>query len=165
MINTKLIFERFLQKQRFKIVEKPYLVGEILDFGGNEGELAELVNGNYTLVNYDHAPMEGKTFDNIIALAVIEHIHKVDVYSLFSKFRNQISINGHIVVTTPTPRSKFVLELLANIHILEKENILEHKHYWKEDELYDLARQTKFEIVQYRKFQLGYNQICIFKPI
>ena len=34
--------EKFLQNYRFKIV-KPYLNGDVLDFGGNKGELKKFV--------------------------------------------------------------------------------------------------------------------------
>ena len=111
MINTKIFLEKFLQNQRFKIINKSFLKGSVLDFGGNEGELKSFVKGEYTLVNYDHSPMEGKLFDNIITLAVIEHMEIIQVFDIFKKFRNQIAPEGHIVVTTPTPMSKPILEI------------------------------------------------------
>jgi hypothetical protein len=73
MINSSRLLEGYLQQSRFKQVQ-PYLNGDVLDFGGNKGELKKFVNGTYTLVNYDHSPMQNKTFDTVVALAVIEHI-------------------------------------------------------------------------------------------
>ena len=64
MIDSKKKLENLLQGYRFNKVKK-YLIGDVLDFGGNEGELKIFVKGNYTLVNYDHSPMFNKTFDNL----------------------------------------------------------------------------------------------------
>lgn len=163
MINTKLFLEKFLQRQRFKRVEKKYLRGSILDFGGNEGELKAYVEGDYTVVNYDHSPLEGKIFNHIIALAVIEHIPFEEVFSIFKKFGEHLLPSGCVVLTTPTPASKPVLELLASLRLLDRENILEHQHYWSKTELYRLASASGMEVVEYKTFQLGFNQLCILE--
>jgi 2-polyprenyl-3-methyl-5-hydroxy-6-metoxy-1,4-benzoquinol methylase len=163
MINTKLFLEKFLQKQRFKRIDKQYLSGSVLDFGGNEGELGAYVDGEYTVVNYDHSPLAGKTFHNIIALAVIEHIRFEEVFSIFKKFREHLHPSGYVVLTTPTPASKPVLELLAFLHLLDRENIQEHQHYWSKQDLYQLATASDMEVVEYKTFQFGFNQLCILR--
>jgi len=160
MINSKKFLEAFLQKERFKRV-LPFLKGSVLDFGGNDGELKPYVTGTYTLVNYDHAPMENKTFDTIVALAVIEHIPVDDVFAIFKKFK--LNPGGIIFLTTPTPLSKPLLEFLAFLRILDKQNIEEHKHYWTKEEIYTLAETNKLKVKKYKKFQLGMNQYAILE--
>ena len=160
MIDTSYILENFLQKYRFSMV-KNYITGDVLDFGGNEGELCEFVSGEYTVVNYDHRPMKNKMFDSIISLAVVEHIEVKEVFEIFKKFKKHLKPNGHIYLTTPTPKSKPVLELLASIGFLEKENIDEHKHYWNSKDLYLLAKKTGFKIKEYSTFQYGFNQAAL----
>jgi hypothetical protein len=161
MINTRMPLEKLLQKFRFARV-KNILNGDVLDFGGNEGELSQFVQGEYTIVNYDHSPMIGKKFDTIVLLAVIEHINVEDVYSIFNKFSYHLNKEGKIILTTPTPQSKWLLELLAGLHILDKQNIEEHKHYWDKKDLNDLAIKNGFKVMKYEKFQLGFNQFSIF---
>lgn len=163
MIDTKIFLENFLQKARFKRINPICLKGRVLDFGGNKAELEPLIDGTYTLVNYDHTPMEGKIFDNIISLAVIEHIPVEEVYNIFNKFSTQLSTSGNIFITTPTPASKPVLEMLASIGLLDKENIKEHKHYWNKKELFDLASASGLEVIAYKRFQFGFNQSCLFR--
>jgi 2-polyprenyl-3-methyl-5-hydroxy-6-metoxy-1,4-benzoquinol methylase len=162
MINSSRFIEGFLQKQRFKKVI-PLLKGDVLDFGGNEGELREYIKGDYTVVNYDHAPMEGKTFDTIVALAVIEHIEIADVFSIFHKFKSKLNPGGQIFLTTPTKMAKPVLEFMAAIKIVDKENIEEHKHYWNRAEIHDLAHKNGFRVKKYKKFQIGFNQYALFE--
>jgi len=162
MIDSKKIVEKLLQQFRFNKV-KPYLVGDVLDFGGNEGELKPFVKGNYTIVNYDHSPMFNKTFDTIVLLAVIEHMEVSDVFDTLKEFKVALRENGNIFLTTPTPSSKLILETLAFFRILDKQNIEEHKHYWNQDELTNLALQSGFDVVKYKKFQFGLNQYIILK--
>ena len=160
MIDSSKVFEKLLQNFRFNRV-KNLLIGDVLDFGGNEGELNQLVKGNYTIVNYDHSPMEGKEFDTIVLLAVIEHIEVSEVYLIFDKFSKHLKKGGKILLTTPTPKSKWILELLASIGILDKQNIEEHKHYWDEKDIINLANKNSFQLIEYKKFQIGFNQFAI----
>ena len=162
MINTGMPLERYLQKQRFSKVRE-YLKGDVLDFGGNDGELKQFVEGDYTLVNYDHSPMEGKTFDTIVLLAVIEHLHAKNIYDVFEIFKQCLRKDGTIFLTTPTPKSKLLLEALASVSLLDKENIEEHKHYWTESDLYALAHKSGFEVLEYDTFQLGFNQLMVLR--
>ncbi|MBP9854307.1 MAG: methyltransferase domain-containing protein [Candidatus Omnitrophica bacterium] len=162
MINTSLFFEKFLQNYRFKMV-RPYLIGDVLDFGGNEGEIKSFVTGKYTVVNYDHSVMENVHCDTIISLAVIEHIPIDDVYKIFKKFKTILNHDGRIFLTTPTKAAKPVLEFLTFVGILDKANIDEHKYYWSKQDIYDLAQQTGFKVKKYKRFQCGFNQLAIFE--
>jgi 2-polyprenyl-3-methyl-5-hydroxy-6-metoxy-1,4-benzoquinol methylase len=162
MIPSNRRMEALLQKIRFQKV-LPYLKGDVLDFGGNDGELKQFVNGNYTLVNYDHTPMKGKSFDTIVALAVVEHIEVKDVYLIFKELESKLRPGGVIFLTTPTPLSKPILEFMAFINILDKENIREHKHYWTRKEIYDLAAKSSLQVKRYTRFQLGVNQLAVLE--
>lgn len=162
MIDSHKTLERLLQTLRFSKVRK-HLIGDVLDFGGNEGELGPFVKGDYTIVNYDHSPMYSKTFDTIVLLAVVEHIEVPGVFQAFRSFKKCLRNDGTIFLTTPTPASKPILEMLARFRILDKDNIAEHKHYWNRKELLTLAQETGYEVVEYRKFQLGFNQYLIVR--
>ena len=162
MIAASLFLEKFLQNYRFKMV-KPYLIGDVMDFGGNKGELKKYVSGTYLLVNYDHSIMDGISCDSIIVLAVIEHIEMDEVFKIFNTFKTILRPGGRIFLTTPTPLAKPILELLARVGFLEKDNIAEHKHYWTKAEITKLAVLNKFSVKRYSKFQLGCNQLAVFE--
>ena len=164
MMNSSLLLERFLQNYRFNMV-KPYLKGNVLDFGGNYGELGKYVSGRYLVVNYDHTAMNNKCFDIIIALAVIEHIHPDEVNLIFKKFKLILNKKGKIILTTPTRRAKLLLKAFALIGVLDKGAVAEHKHYWTKKELYIMAKRAGFVVTKYIKFQLGFNQFAILEHL
>jgi cyclopropane fatty-acyl-phospholipid synthase-like methyltransferase len=162
MIDSSMFLEKFLQDYRFKMV-RPYLIGDVMDFGGNKGELKKFVKGRYLIINYDHSLMEKDHFDTIVSLAVIEHIPFREVFNIFKKFKSVLNLSGRIFLTTPTKIAKPVLELWAFMGIVDKKNIAEHKHYWSKKEIYDLAEKTGFVVKKYRKFQLGFNQLAVLE--
>lgn len=162
MIDSSMFLEKFLQNYRFKMV-KPYLIGVVLDFGGNEGELKNLVKGKYLVINYDHSVMEDTNPDTIVSLAVIEHIEFDEVFKIFHKFKKILNKGGRIFLTTPTKMAKPVLEFLAFLGIVDKENIAEHKHYWSKKEIYDLANKTGFVVNKFKRFQVGFNQLAVLE--
>lgn len=162
MIDTTKWMEKFLQDQRFGIV-RPYLVGDVLDFGGNEGELGKYVAGHYQCVNYDHSTIENRKVDTIVSLATIEHLEVANVYEIFARFNEILSKGGHIAITTPAPSSKPVLEFMAFLGIVDRANIAEHKFYWSRKELGELAQLTGFVMTKHQQFQFGFNQLAIFE--
>ncbi len=84
MIDSSIYFENVFQNYRFRKVQ-PNLIGDVLDFGGNEGELKKLVKGKYLVVNDDHSIMEDTDVNTIVRLAVIEHISVEEVFKIFLK--------------------------------------------------------------------------------
>ncbi len=162
MMNSSIFLEKFLQNYRFKTA-KPYLIGDVLDFGGNDGELKKLVKGKYLVVNYNYSVMDKTHFDTIVILAVIEHLDFEEVFDIFLKFKKILNSNGRIFLTTPTKMARPILEFWARVGIVDKGNILEHRHYWTKNEIYCLARKTGFVVKRYKKFQIGFNQFAIFE--
>lgn len=158
MIPNKFM-ETFLQKRRFSKA-LPYIVGHVLDFGGNRGELENHLkhSASYTCINDENIP--DKKYDTVVALAVIEHLPVNRVYKVLQKFRKT---NGQVVITTPSKQSKPILEFMAWLGITDRENIREHKHYWNRKELFDLAKSTGFSVMRYKRFQFGLNQLFIIK--
>ncbi|MBU4380849.1 class I SAM-dependent methyltransferase [Candidatus Parcubacteria bacterium] len=162
MIDTSMFLEKYLQNYRFKMAA-PYLIGDVLDFGGNNGELKRLVKGKYLVVNYDHSVMKNAHCDTIVSLAVIEHISVKEVFKIFKKFKDILNMNGRIFITTPTKMAKPVLEFMTFFGIFDKENMGEHKHYWNEKDIRYLAKKAGFAVKKYKKFQFGFNQLAVFE--
>jgi len=162
MIDNPMFLDKLLQSYRFKMV-RPYLIGDVMDFGGNKGELKRFVEGRYLNVNYDHSVMENTHFDTIVCLAVIEHIEFDEVFKIFYKFKKILNREGRIFLTTPTKMAKPVLEFWAFLGVIDRGSIVEHKHYWSKKEIYQLANETGFVIKRFKKLQLGFNQLAVFE--
>ena len=153
--------EKILQKQRFSKV-LPYIRGNtLLDFGGNKGELKEFVTQEYTCCNHNYDMIGEKRFDCIVALAVIEHLYKEDFFKVMKMLVKHLNEKGRIIITTPAKPADFFLRIMAKFRILGKENLDEHKHYWNEEELLNLAEINGLQLKLYKKFQFGMNQLLI----
>lgn len=162
MLDSSRFINKFLQNRRFKQV-RPFLIGDVLDFGGNRGELRKFVRGDYLLVNYDYSAMSNARYDTIVCLAVIEHIDMTEVFKIFCKFKNILKKKGIIFLTTPTKAAKPILEFMAFMKIIDKASIVEHRHYWSKKEIYALAEKNGLIIKKYKKFQLGFNQLAVLE--
>lgn len=109
-------------------------------------------------------PFIPKTFDKIFMLAVLEHIPENSVNKLFLEFDRVLKDNGCIVLTTPTPFGKNILEFLAyKIHIISESEIRDHKKYYDKEEIIKLVNNSSFELMRYKLFQFGINSCAVLK--
>ncbi len=98
-------------------------------------------------------------FDAATSLAVIEHLPTDQVDAHLTAIRTVLRPGGVLFLTTPTPRSKPVLEFLAfRLKVISAHEIRDHRHYYDERELVELFRRNGFERVEHEHFQFGMNQ-------
>lgn len=114
----------------------------------------------------DRFEFPDRTFDQITLLAVIEHIPPDLVGPLFAEFRRVLKDDGSILVTTPTPASKPLLEFLAfKLKIISGPEIADHKHYYSRADLEALATGQRLTCTTYRTFQFGLNSFAALAKI
>jgi cyclopropane fatty-acyl-phospholipid synthase-like methyltransferase len=102
-------------------------------------------------------------FDQVTILAVLEHIPPDQLGPLFREFRRILKDDGRVLLTTPTPASKPLLEFLAfKLKIISGPEIADHKHYYSEADLRSLAAQQGFTCSAFEKFQFGLNCFAAF---
>lgn len=122
---------------------------------------------NIVLINYKYQgnlPLEGRFFDKVFLLAVLEHIEMKDVEALFLEFARILKKNGRIIITTPTPRCKAVLEFIAfKLKLVAEAEVADHKHYYVAEEIYDLAKAAGLKIIRSRLFQFGLNSLYVLE--
>ena len=98
------------------------------------------------------------SFDLVTILAVLEHIPPDQVDALFREFKRILTDGGQVLITTPTPAAKPVLEFLAfKLRLISQPEIADHKHYYSEADLRALAARHGLEFSAYHKFLFGYN--------
>lgn len=107
----------------------------------------------------DVADSEPGAYDAVTSLAVIEHLPPDRVAEHLDAIRTTLRPGGVLVLTTPTPRSKPVLEFLAfRLHVISAHEIRDHRHYYDGEELLALLADAGFERTSHTPFQLGLNQ-------
>jgi 2-polyprenyl-3-methyl-5-hydroxy-6-metoxy-1,4-benzoquinol methylase len=162
-LDSTILFESILQKMRFEKAAPHVRGSTLLDFGGNFGEFAKYVSQQYHLCNSDYSVLAGRSFDTITALAVLEHIKLSEIDQVIGMFRDHLNNEGRVVITTPASIAGPILSALSNIGLLDRKNIIEHKHYWNKKELFSLAEKNGFSVKHYSRFQLGGNQLLVLE--
>ncbi|MFA6518504.1 MAG: class I SAM-dependent methyltransferase [Candidatus Shapirobacteria bacterium] len=105
------------------------------------------------------------SFNKVVMLAVLEHIDLDKVSDLFAQFRRVLKTGGFLVMTTPTPPSKPMLEFMAKIGLIDKAQIDDHKKYYERKDVVKLAKETGFKMVSYKLFQFGLNSEIVFEKV
>jgi ubiquinone/menaquinone biosynthesis C-methylase UbiE len=111
----------------------------------------------------DRLDFPDATFNVVSILAVLEHIPLGQVDVLFREFSRVLAPGGRILITTPTPAAKPVLDFLAfKLHVISEPEIADHQHYYSESDLEALAGRHGLKVTTYRKFLFGFNCFASF---
>ncbi len=109
-------------------------------------------------------PLKENFFEKVFLLAVLEHIEDKDVQALFQEFHRILKKGGRVIITTPTPRAKAILEFLAfKLKVVTPEEVTDHKHYYIAKEIYDLAGANGLKIIKSKLFQFGLNSLYVLE--
>lgn len=102
------------------------------------------------------------SFDVVTSFAVIEHLPPEIVGDHLRSMLATLRPGGRIVLTTPTPRARPVLEFLAyRLHLISEYEIRDHRRYYDGTDLVELLSDAGFEGVGHSLFQVGLNQRVI----
>ena len=83
------------------------------------------------------------------SLAVIEHLPVDEVLSHLRDIGACLRPGGTLVLTTPTPAAKPVLEFLAfRLGVISQQEIADHRHYWNTKELRGALHQAGFSDIR-----------------
>jgi SAM-dependent methyltransferase len=179
------LLDKFIAQYRFLIAKDYICKGDVvLDIGcgvqhyllnygknkfqsgyGLDYDVRDSQDGNIRLFNYRYQgklPLLESFFDKVFMLAVLEHIEVNAVCGLFSELARVLRPNGKIIITTPTPRAKAILEFLAfKLKVVTVEEVIDHKHYYVANEILDLAKASGLKVIKASKFQLGLNSLYV----
>lgn len=117
---------------------------------------------NLKLVNNkdaDGLDVEEQCCDAVFMLAVLEHLDHP--YNLLKEIHRILKTGGTLCLTTPTPIAKPVLECMAKMRMINRDEILEHKHYYTNQEMQILMKQCGFLYCKYQRFCFGLNSLVI----
>ncbi len=101
-------------------------------------------------------PLDDDSVDTVTALAVVEHLN--DPEPFIREAHRILKPGGLLILTTPSPRARPLLEFLAyRIHVISEADIADHKHYYSSEELRELL--SPFATVDAQTFQFGFNHV------
>ena len=183
--------DKFIAKFRYKQVDKYVLRdNSIVDIGcGQEGTFLlkhkDIISTGYgfdykiqnhsidniTFINnknINKLPLENESIDLVFLNAVLEHLTEPE--KILSDCFRIVKKEGMVIITTPTPISKPLLEFLAfKLHIINEEEIKEHVHYYSRKDIDDLilklSESYKLEIIKYKRFEFGFNSLIVIKKL
>jgi SAM-dependent methyltransferase len=107
-------------------------------------------------------PIPDHVADAAVSLAVLEHL--TEPRGHLAELHRILRPNGVLLLTTPTARAKPVLEFIAyRLHLIDAEEIRDHKHYFSGPELNALVVDAGFDRsrVSWRQFSFGFNQLLV----
>lgn len=175
---TQGLLSPFLRRQRINAA-RPWLAGSVLDFGCGSGALAEFVPAaDYTGFDIDpqslanagalfpahhflHELPQTDKFDTVVSLAVIEHCK--DTNGFLRQLLGFTRAGGRIVLTTPHPAFEFAHDFGSRIGVFSHAASEEHEAMLDRKALYALAANQRLEVVNYRRFLFGANQLIVMQ--
>lgn len=127
-----------------------------INFKGVDLSVSKNVSG-VSLIEADISTWKpSQNYDAVLSLAVIEHL--VDSLGHFELMAKCLRKGGFIGLTTPGPQAHFVLDALARLGIFDRSEIEDHKLYLTETGIHQLAVDSGFSVLEFKRFSLGMNQ-------
>jgi 2-polyprenyl-3-methyl-5-hydroxy-6-metoxy-1,4-benzoquinol methylase len=177
------VLDRVLQRWRMAKVVPWLRTGmRVLDVGAADGTLARVVPGLREYVGLDpHAQpsvsadrrirmLAGRfpddappgPFDAVVMLAVLEHFPDDVLARAATACAELIAPGGYLLLTVPSPRVDDILAVLLKLRLLDGMGVEEH-HHFDVAATPDLFVGPAFELVVARHFQLGLNNLYVFR--
>jgi 2-polyprenyl-3-methyl-5-hydroxy-6-metoxy-1,4-benzoquinol methylase len=107
-------------------------------------------------------PFDKGTFDAVVLLATIEHIHDKSVIARESA--RLLRPGGRVIITVPSIFVDKILEVLLFLRFVDGMSLEEH-HQFNPDELPNIFKPEGFLLEKKQKFQFGLNNLFVFKRL
>lgn len=169
--------DRMLQLWRIRKV-RPFLHPgmRVLDIGCADGILRDTTSGLVGYVGIDpeangvdlirgvfpDALPEQEPFDAIVLLAVVEHVPAEGLRVFTNAVRSRLKPAGLVLITVPSPFVDRMLAVLKTLRLIEGMSLEQH-YGFKSARVAELFAAPEFELVTHRKFQLGLNNLFVFR--
>lgn len=178
--------DRLLQFWRFYKVKPHVATGAtVLDVGCADASLYHNIPGIKRYVGIDSCANQIQTeenfqiiqgsfpndlpsnlgsFDNVIMLAILEHIPESDYQSMARRCFDLLKPGGRLLITVPEPMVDNILHLLQRLRLIDGYDLgLEEHHAFDTQQVPRIFSQVGFHEHTRSKFQLGLNNLFVFE--
>lgn len=98
--------------------------------------------------------------DAVVALAFLEHVDFPG--EILREMVRTLKSGGRLILTTPTPRARKLLEFLAfDLGWLSQREIREHKNYFDRKDLVGMLSGLKLRSIKHCYFEFGLNNLLV----
>ncbi len=144
------------------------VLGDRISFGiGVEPLLSETIEGpRYRVIPElfpPQAPFSQK-FDVITILAVLEHFPEEVLETCCQTCWKLLNTDGYVIITVPSGYVDGILRLLRFLKLVDAETLGEH-HGFDVSMVGKLFSPAHFRLVTKKKFQLGFNNLFVFRKV
>jgi SAM-dependent methyltransferase len=174
----------YARERRWRTVA-PYVRGRVLDLGCGYGRLAERLPADQPYVGVDvlpdairysrqrfpqhrfyecdlgNAPLpsDEEPFDTVVMMAVLEHLRSPA--NALRDVRPHLAADGYLVLTSPSPLGDWVHRVGSRLNLFYPEHVVQHVRIYDRRAMCDLLADSGFDIVTFRHFELGINQLAV----
>ncbi len=120
---------------------------------------SKLVLKKYTL---NKIPLEKESVDIVTAIAVLEHLLNPQV--ILNECFRILKRGGKLILTTPSPTAKPVLEFLSfKLKLIDEKQIKDHKNYFQPSYLINMLTKAGFERknIKTQYFEWHFNILAV----
>ena len=181
------LLSHYAEKKRLQEIRKYVKGNVILDLGCGYGKMSTLFEKedyygvdinlnaldkakmdygalkNTFFLTLDEFHQTSVLFDTIIMAAVIEHLP--DPVPLLHSLKNRLKPDGIIILTTPTDVANNIHKIGSKIYLFSQGAAHEHVKIYSQQDLRILSQLINMEMISYKRFVLGLNQIAIFRML
>ena len=107
-------------------------------------------------------PLSQEIVDIVTMMAVLEHLDNCQ--NVLQEIYRILKPGGRLILTTPSPAAKFILEFLAfKLKLISRRDIKEHKKYLSPQEIKNLLSKSGFqpEKIKTSYFEGGLNILAV----
>lgn len=102
-------------------------------------------------------PFNDSFFDVVTMLAVFEHIEMDKINFVLGEIKRVLKKGGTLLITTPAPWSDKLLHAMANIGVISKEEIHEHKSHYAKLKIENIIKESGFSKIKSGYFEAFMN--------
>jgi len=148
--------EAYFLKKISNILEKGIGIDEKID--GYTDSKIKTIKTNIS----EHIPLESGSCDVVTMTAVLEHLSNPE--EILKDSYRVLKEDGRLILTTPLPRAKFILEFLAfQLKLIDRGEIEDHKNYFSPKEIKEMLCQSGFDKkrIKISLFEFSLNSLII----